>query len=224
MEAVVQQMQCQRHWLSTRKNYQAIWGYFNQFFLHLDHKPTTWGQWLMLFVTYLIQSNRKSTMIKSYISAIKAVLRNGGINLRLDTALLGELTQACHLKSDTVHTKLPITFGVLHLLLNNMDKTFSSPQPYLSAFYKALYSTAYYGLFRVGELTQCPHVVKAKDVHVATNKLKMMFILHTSKTHNKGNKPQIIKIKAEPTRYGNKPTTEKYSCNKIALSGCYKIM
>ena len=49
-------------------------------------------------------------------------------------------------------------------------------------------------MFRIGELTQSQHVVKTKDVHIGLNKDKLMFVLHSSKTHGKGNKPQIIKI------------------------------
>ena len=41
------------------------------------------------------------------------------------------------------------------------------------------------------------HVVKANDVHVGTNKDKLLFILRSSKTHGKGNKPQMIKISSE---------------------------
>ena len=49
-------------------------------------------------------------------------------------------------------------------------------------------------MFRIGEVTASDHIVKAKDVHIAVNKDKLLFILRTSKTHSKGTKPQIIKI------------------------------
>ena len=55
---------------------------------------------------------------------------------------------------------------------------------------------AFYGLFRVGELAKGDHPVKARDVFLATNKRKMLFILRTSKTHGKGSRPQKIKITA----------------------------
>ena len=69
-------------------------------------------------------------------------------------------------------------------------------QPYLRSLYKALITTAYFGLFRVGELTATfsNHAVRAKDVHLGANKKKMLFVLHTSKTHGKESKPQKIKI------------------------------
>ena len=69
-------------------------------------------------------------------------------------------------------------------------------QNYLSILYQALFSTTYYGLFCVGELTVSNggHQVLAKDVNIGTNKDKLMFLLRSSKTHNPGDVPQLIKI------------------------------
>ena len=67
-------------------------------------------------------------------------------------------------------------------------------QPYLCFLYRAILSTAYYGLFRVGELTKGEHPVLAKDIFIANNKNKMLFILRTSKTHWTDSKPQRVKI------------------------------
>ena len=67
-------------------------------------------------------------------------------------------------------------------------------QPYLLVLYHALLLTTYFGMFCIREMTFSQHVVKARDVHVATNKPKILFILHTSKTHGKGDKPQMIKL------------------------------
>ena len=59
-----------------------------------------------------------------------------------------------------------------------------------------MFTVTYFGLLRVGEATRSRHVIKAKDVHVGTNKKKLMLVLHSSKTHNESSKPQIIKIDA----------------------------
>ena len=55
----------------------------------------------------------------------------------------------------------------------------------------ALFATAYYGLFRVGEITDSQHAVKACDVHIGVNKRKLLFILRTSKTHTEGRQTAI---------------------------------
>ena len=53
---------------------------------------------------------------------------------------------------------------------------------------------AYYGLFRVGELTFSSHVVRVKDVHIGQNKNKLLFVLHTSKMHGRDSWLQTVKI------------------------------
>ena len=67
-------------------------------------------------------------------------------------------------------------------------------QLYLATLYSALFITTYYGLFRIGEVTQGPHTILANNVHIGTNKNKLLFILFSSKTHDRSNKPQLVKI------------------------------
>ena len=67
-------------------------------------------------------------------------------------------------------------------------------QVYLAHLYKAIFATAYYGLFRIGELTKSDHVMSVGDVQAGTNKKKLSFTLRSSKTHSKCHRPQIVKI------------------------------
>ena len=95
-----------------------------------------------------------------------------------------------------------------------IDKTHAlfSNQPYLDALYTALFSTAYFGMFRVGELTSGEHPVLVNDVQIDRNKQKILFILRTSKTHGYHAKPQLVKIQS----YSMKSDTNhqnKNSCN-----------
>ena len=192
VQSIVDKLKGERNRSSTRENYYKIWRKFNQFFIRLDTKLRSWEDRLVLFVGYLVNLNCRSSTIKSYISAICAVLKEDGEDLNEDVYLLNSLTRACHLQNDVMLIRLPIRKPVLCLLLNNVQNCCS--QPYLITLYKAMLSTAYFGLFRIGELTLSEHVLKAKDVHVGKNKNKMMFILHSSKTHGLESAPQIIKI------------------------------
>ena len=194
LQNIVDRLKTEKNRSSTKKTYYAIWKKFNQFFIRLDRKPKSWEETLTLFVGFLIENNRKSTTIRSYISAIKSVLIEDGEELNENRVLLNSLTRACRIKNDVVTTRLPIRKGLLQLILHNVHRVFDSNQPFLVNLYRTLFSTAYFGLFRVGELTESQHVVKAKDVHIAVNKKKLMFVLHSSKTHGKDKKPQIIKI------------------------------
>ena len=81
------------------------------------------------------------------------------------------------------------------MILHTTDFYFAElGQMYLGALYKAIFTSAYYGLFRVGELTKSPHIIKVSDVHLGVNKRKILFILRSSKMHTKGMQPQIVKI------------------------------
>ena len=86
-----------RHRCSTKTSYYGTWKQFNEFFIRLDHKPKSLEDRLVLFVAYLIENKRKSSTIRSYISAIRAVLANDGVTLNDDKVLLMSLTQACKL-------------------------------------------------------------------------------------------------------------------------------
>ena len=202
MQAIVDRLKGQGNRSSTRANYYQIWKKFNQFIIKLDKRPDTWEERLVLFVGFLIQNNRKAGTIKSYISAIRAVLREDGEILNENKYLLASLTKACRFINDQVRLQLPIKKKLLEQILFSVEKIFSSdPQPYLVSLYQTLFATAYYGLFRVGELTDTPsgHAVKARDVHIGQNKKKLMFVLHTSKTDWFNTKPQTIKISSMDT-------------------------
>ena len=133
---------------------------------------------------------------KLYVSAIKNVLMDDGISLNENKFIINALTRACKLKNDQVRTRLQIQRKMMDMLLSKTQKVFSE-QPYLSVMYTTLFSTAYYGLFRVGELTSGTHRILVTDVHMAENKQKILFLLRTSKTHGRDSKPQLVKIQSK---------------------------
>ena len=193
IERIIERLKTQQYRDSTRRNYYTVWRIFNKFFIRLDDKPESWEHRLNLFVAHLIDSKRQSSTVKSYVSAIKAVLAENEIEFDVNESLIASLTQACRLTNDHICTRLPIQKEMLRIILEQVDKSYSE-QPYLRVLLKTIFSTMYFGLFRIGELTKGLHVVKVRDVNIATNKKKFLFILRTSKTHYKNSKPQLIKI------------------------------
>ena len=120
--------------------------------------------------------------------------------------LLSSLTKACKIKNDNVITRLPISKGLLHLILNECTKYFGKErnQLYLESLYRAMFVAVYYGLLRIGEVTLGPHVLLASNVHIGTNKKKILFVLKSSKMHGKGSQPQRIKISSAAQVKGGK--------------------
>ena len=198
IRAIIDRLKLERNRDSTRKNYHTVWKVFSKFFIQLDMRPVLWEDRIVLFAGYLIDKGRKASTVKSYISAIKSVLKEGDIEISEDRFLINSLIRACHYKRDRVHIKLPIRRYLLNALLINLDKYYlrtTQPQPYLCKLFKAVFVAAYYGLLRVGEVAKGEHPVLAKDVHIGTNKDKILFILRSSKTHCEGDKPQTENFK-----------------------------
>ena len=196
---IIENLKRKRNRPSTNKMYYNVWKQFNEFFIRLDSKPQSWEESLTLFVGYLVETNKKSTTIKSYISAIKAVLLDDGVDISEDRYLLTSLTKACKYVNDKVRTRLPIQRGMLNEILRKIDWYYGTVknQDYLNLLYQSLFSTTYYGLFRVGEVTSSTHPIFARDVHVSDNKNKLLFILRTSKTDWLDSKPQTVKIASD---------------------------
>ena len=211
MQSIVENLRMQQHRDSTKNNYYAVWKLFNQFLIHLDKLPKAWEDRLSLFIGYLIHNNKQSSTVRSYISAIKTTLKANSINISEDSYLLASLTRACKLKNDRVKTRLPIQKGMLSVLLRKVQSHFGS-QPYLALLYTSLFSTIYFGLFRISEMVSTEHAVKACDVHVGSNKRKFLFVLHTSKTHNQGSTPQMIKISSSDNRLNKTHSSAQLPC------------
>ena len=175
IQSVIERLKGEYHHDSTKQSYLKTWKTFNQFIICLDVKPNNWEDHINLFAGFLADKKCKSVTIKSYVSAIKAVLSYANIRVQEDRVLLSSLTRACQIKNDVVHNKLPIHKDFLRLLIQKLMLLLDQ-QPYLLTMYKALFLTTYFGLFRIGELTQSKHVIQAVNTHVGENKKKIMFI------------------------------------------------
>ena len=192
---IICRLQLERNRDSTRKNYHAIWKLFSKFYFKLDIKPDNWEDRILLFVGYLIENNRQPSTIKSYISALKSVLKDDKIDICEDRFLLNSFIKACKYRNKNVRIRKSIQKHLLKSILCQVDKKFlNDEQPYLATLYVTIISSAYYGLLRVGEVAQGAHPILARDMQLASNKQKALFILRSSKTHCESDMPQSVKI------------------------------
>ena len=163
MQLILEKLKGNQNRSSTIKNYHQIWTQFNAFIIRLDYRPPTWEERASLYGAYLVESGRQSSTIKSYISAIKGVLKTDGYQWDDNKVLLNAITKACKIRNDQVTTRLPIQIGLLEILLFEIERVYNDPpQPYLEILFKTLFSFAYHGLFRVGELADSDHTIKSK--------------------------------------------------------------
>ena len=77
---------------STYENYCKIWKCFNKFLVTLDFIPDEWEDQLVLFCVHIINKGTKSSTLKSYISAIKGILRDDNYEWQQEMAILSTLT------------------------------------------------------------------------------------------------------------------------------------
>ena len=163
------------------------------FLIKLDRMPT-WEDRLTIYITSLVDLDRKPQTIQSYMNAIKAFLWMEDIIIRDDTYTLSALTRACKLKNNSVTVRLPIQKGLLGMIFDKINEFYNRSQPYLACLYKAMMSTGYYGFLRVSEMTCGEHVINVKGWYMSNNRKKALLVLRSSKTHSRGYKPQLIKI------------------------------
>ena len=156
--------------------------------------PQSWEQRTALFCAYLVDRGLKSTTLRSYVSAIKCILKDDKYKWVDGEVVLDSLIRACKLTNDIVTPRLPISKRLLELILFEIGRLFNQ-QPYLEILYKTVLAIGYYGLFRIGELTvPGDHTIKASNVHVAKNKQKILLVLYILKTHGVDSYPQKVKI------------------------------
>ena len=79
---------------------------------------------------------------------------------------LSALARTCKLQNDFVKTRLPISKGLLRMIVDKIKVRLGASQPYLSKLYTAIIMLGFYGMMRIGELTTGDHPVKAEDVHI----------------------------------------------------------
>ena len=86
-------------------------------------------------------------------------------------------------------------------------------QPYLECLYKTMFYLSYYGMLRVGEVTDSPHVLKAADIHFGDKRdYWLLLVLYSSKIHGVESEPQKIKISAGMTKQeGSKSIKQKHT-------------
>ena len=223
MQRTLEKLLMNQHRSSTAKNYFRIWRTFNDFIVRLDIRPKLWEERTSLFVAYMIDKGAQSSTIKSYVSAIKKTLVMDKYPWKDELIKLSSLTRACKLVNDKIQVRLPIHCGLLEQILFEIQRYFRKKnQPYLEIMYKALFALGYYGLMRVGELTQSEHVVKAQDVCLATNKDKILLILYSSKTHSRADRPQRIRITANSSEKSGK-YSNRHFCPFELINRYFKV-
>ena len=176
---------------AMKENYHLIWRNFNKFVIQLDRIPSTWEEKTSLYCAFLVRDGKQSATVKSYVSAIKYKLTTDGYPWNDKLVLLSTITKACKIMNDVVLTRLPIGAKLLDILIFDVHRENSS-NSFFKQLYTTLFLTMYYGLFRVGEVAESQHMIKAGNVFIDHENRSAKFVLYTSKTHGRNNRTQEV--------------------------------
>ena len=114
IQSIIERLRMGRLRNTTKNNYYCVWKKFNQFYIKLDVKPYSWEERITLSARYLVDSKKRLQTVKSYISAIRVVLQDDGIELNENKFLLNSLIQTCKFKNNLVRIRMPIKKGVVN--------------------------------------------------------------------------------------------------------------
>lgn len=184
-----------KHKTSTRLKYHDIWISFNKFLLKFDRMPMMWEDRIYVYIAHLVDNKKSINTVKNYLSAIRQILKSDGIELHEDKDLLSSLLTTCKLRNKSLHIRMPIRFKLLKAILDHTQIMLNNAgQEYLGTLLKAMFSTAYFGMLRVGEMVKSQHQISIDNVHFAKNKEKITILLRLSKTHTYRDKPKKISL------------------------------
>ncbi len=173
---------------STNNSYNKVWRKFIDFCQALDQKLDSWEDRILLFVPYLAEKKYAASTIKTYLAAIRNRLTTEGTILRENKYLIGLLIKARQ-KEQWEELKLPITKYILHRLLRAIQ--FVESNEYDIALFRAMFVTAYQGLFRISELCDSEHAITSRNVGIS-NQGNVKIILETAKNISKGDPPKVV--------------------------------
>ena len=151
----------------SRQSYHRAWYVYAQFSerfcdtasLTLPIKVTS----VALFISYLSAKRLAHATICSYISALTYVHKLRGLADPTKSFLISNLLTAQRRANPQLDVRLPITRSVLHSLVRSLE--FTSSSAYQRLLYSAMFLSALYGFFRVGQLASKSARAEAPVVH-----------------------------------------------------------
>ena len=133
--------------------YSRAWTVFRDFYEHFvsphSIKLPLSTATIALFISYLRARKLAASTITSYLSAISYVHKMKGLRVPTKAFLIQKLLIAVS-KQRSPDTRLPITKPVLFQLVRSLQHTNSSAVQ--RTLFTAMFLTAFYGFFRIGEL------------------------------------------------------------------------
>ena len=116
------------------------------------------------FIAAMSLAGFKPGTINSYVSGIKSKLTKH--NVRINIRRIKEILKGagCNQAKNKRMEKIPVTTDILREL--NRVVNVMAANCYEASMFKSAFSLSFYGLLRVGEITEAEHVLAFTDVQV----------------------------------------------------------
>ena len=185
---------------TTISVYRRAWALFNYCAYHVLNIKTDISlplnnKQILMFISFLNMYGFASASITTYITAISYVHKFGNfLDLTIHFSVQKTLAAVNRL-TGKLDSRLPITIFILARLVNSLGTTVTNK--YHQVLLKAMFTTAFFGLFRIGEITSdsmhmvCLEVAQCKLVNGELN----IIIKHFK--HNVSQHPIIITLKKQ---------------------------
>ena len=157
---------------------------------------------LEAFISYLFHNGYAYSTAATYVSAIRFQHKMLGVLDYSSSFLVVKMLEGYRRSKPSHDTRMPITYDILTDIILKLGSTCSSQ--FESILFKAAYTLAFFGLFRVGELvytsvTMVDAPLFESDIINFEPSKSFKVRLRTSKTNQKG-APVIITIAATGTQ------------------------
>lgn len=139
----------------SRKTYEQAWNHFLDFSTRycgtaFPQLPLSVSD-IVLFVAYLSAKKLASSTISTYISALSYVHKIGSFSDPTKAFVVQKIMTAQSRLCSKPDIRLPITRSILHKLVLALSHTITPA--YHILLFQTMFLVAFYGFFRVGELT-----------------------------------------------------------------------
>ena len=175
---------------STSKSYARGWCMFERFVeqYHVNMNSIKEHN-LLEFISFLSLSGFAASTVQLYLTGVRHHLKLQGRNSFKDSFVIKMVVKGVSSRYSVPDIRLPINITLLHDMWNILPIVLRNP--YMVKLYRSMFTLAYHGLLRPGEVTYTPHAIKVQHVYFVYENVHLY--LHSSKTKT-GPFPQKVVV------------------------------
>ena len=171
--------------MSTKASYKRAWQLFHEFAsLYNFAKAVPLSlEAVIMFISYLNMLGYKPKTIDSMMSGLGYVHKVYGYDKTQDTTnhfIVRKVLHSLRKTNPSEDLRLPITIEILQRIIPRLREI--GLNAFLQSMYRAMFLLSFYAFLRLGEVTQSPHNLQYKDIHIRLSSILVQFHSHKHST------------------------------------------